>query len=373
VFIGVRSLKIAFLTELFHPHIGGCERRFMEIGRRLAAKNYDIHVFTIQYDRKLPKEEKVNGITVHRYAYSGNYVSTNGFRSFGGVMKYSLMSFMRLLGSDFDLYYANQWPMLHSLCAKPVANPLIQEWCEVWVNYPIVTLMQRLLKHVGDYHVAVSEFTRQRLSNLLKINPSKVIVIPNGVDFGKYSGEHNKVWGRIVYAGRIVPHKRVKLLVKSFREIKKKIPAAELHIIGSGLGLQSVRDIASTIKDCYVHGFLPEEQMIDLLKSAWLFVLPSEREGSGLVVLEAMAAGVPFITLNHPDNAAKELCKFRCGLMVEPSGDSIAKATIKLFSNEELWKELNYNALNSAKNYDWDIITNHMEDFFEKVVKNAGK
>jgi glycosyltransferase involved in cell wall biosynthesis len=369
----VRSLKIAFLTELFHPHVGGCERRFMELGRRLATKGHDIHVFTLQYDRNLPKEEQVDGITVHRYAYSGNYISPDGFRSFGGIVKYSAESFMRLLGSDYDIYYSNQWPMLHSLCAKPVATPLIQEWCEVWTNCVRVTFMQRLLKYVGDYHVAVSEFTRKRLLNLLKIDPSKLVLIPNGVDFARFNSSRTKVWGRIVYAGRVVPHKRVKLLVNAFREVKKKIPTAELHIIGSGSRLQSVKNRAAGIKDCYVHGFLPEDQMVDLLKSAWLFVLPSEREGSGLVVLEAMAAGVPFVTINHPDNATKELCQFKCGLMVEPRESSIAAAITQLFSNEELWKELSVNALNFAKQHDWDIITNYMDDFFGAVVNNAGK
>jgi glycosyltransferase involved in cell wall biosynthesis len=233
--------------------------------------------------------------------------------------------------------------------------------------------MQKVLKHVGQYHVAVSEFTKQRLTKLLKIDPSKVVVIPNGVDFAKFNSSHAKVWGRIVYAGRIVPHKRVKLLVNAFREVKKKIPTAELHIIGSGPGLQSIRNSASAIKDCHVHGFLPEKQMVELLKSAWLFVLPSEREGSGLVVLEAMAAGVPFITINHPDNATKEFCQFKCGLVAEPHKTSIADAITQLFSNKELWKELNVNALDFAKKYDWDIITNHMEDFFVEVMKNASK
>jgi glycosyltransferase involved in cell wall biosynthesis len=373
VFIGVQSLKIAFLTELFHPHIGGCERRFMEIGSRLATKGHDIHVFTIQYDRNLPNEEKIDGITVHRYAHSGNYVSPDGFRSLRGIVKYSIGSFVQLLGSDYDLYYANQWPMLHSLSAKPVATPLIQEWCEVWTKFIKVTLMQKLLKNVADYHVAVSEFTRQRLVNLLKIDSRKVVVIPNGVNFTKFNSSRPKVWGRIVYAGRVVPHKGVQLLVNAFREVKKKIPTAELHIIGSGSGLPSIRNSASTIKDCYVHGFLPEEQMIDLLRSAWLFVLPSEREGSGIVVLEAMAAGVPFVTIDHPDNAAKELCHFKCGLVVESNKSSIAAAIIQLFSNEELWKELNINALDFAEKHDWDIITNFMEDFLGKVVSNAGK
>lgn len=369
----MRSLKIAFLTELFHPHVGGCERRFMEIGRRLASKGHDIHVFTSLYDRNLPKEEKVNGINVHRYAHSGNYVTPDGFRSVGGIMKYSVMSFTQLLGSDYDLYYSNQWPMLHSLCAKPVATPLIQEWCEVWTNCLKVTLMQKMLKHVGYYHVAVSEFTRQRLINLLKIDPSKVVLIPNGVDFAKFNTSRAKVWGRIVYAGRIVPHKRVKLLVNAFREVKRKIPAAELHVIGSGPGLESVKKLASTIKDCHVHGFLPEDEMVDLLKSAWLFVLPSEREGSGLVVLEAMAAGVPFVTINHPDNATKDLCQFKCGLMAEPNTASIAQTITQMYNNKELWQELSTNAFNFAKNNDWDTIANSMEDFFVEVVKNAGK
>ncbi|MDG6222917.1 MAG: glycosyltransferase family 4 protein [Candidatus Bathyarchaeota archaeon] len=369
----MRKLKIAVLTEFFHPHVGGCERRLMEIGRRLATKGHDIHVFTIQYDRNLPKKEKINGIIVHRYAHSENYVSLDGFRSFRGIMKYSLMSFVRLLGTDYDIYYFNQWPMLHSIFAKPVAAPLIQEWCEVWTNYTQVTLMQKLLKYAGDYHVAVSDFTRQRLSKIMKIDPSKSVLIPNGVDFAKFNSSRPKVWGRIVYAGRVVPHKHVKLLVNAFSEVKKRIPTAELHIIGSGSKLQSVKKRAMDIKDCYVHGFLPEDEMIDLLKSAWLFVLPSEREGSGIVVLEAMASGVPFVTIDHPDNATKELCLFKCGLTVEPKETSIAEAITQLFNNEELWKEMHTNALKFAKKNDWDIVTNCMEDFFVEVVKNANK
>jgi glycosyltransferase involved in cell wall biosynthesis len=369
VFIDVRSLKIALLTELFHPHVGGCERRFMEIGRRLATWGHDIHVFTIKYDPNLPQEEKVNGITVHRYAYSGNYVSPDGFRSFGGIIKYSVMSFMKLLSSDYDLYYCNQWPMLHSLCVKPVANPLIQEWCEVWTNSTKVKFMQRLIKNIPNHHVAVSEFTRERLSNILKIDPRKVVVIPNGVDFAKFSNSLTKTWGRIIYAGRVVPHKGVELLVEAFHEVKKKIPSAELHIIGSGSSLHSIRKRAEGIKDCFVHGFMPEDQMVDLMKSAWLFVLPSQREGSGIAVLEAMAAGVPFVTIDYPDNAAKEFCDFKCGLLVKPSVISIAKAIIKLINEEELWTELSLNAVEFAKKCDWNIIAKYMEDFFCKVVK----
>jgi glycosyltransferase involved in cell wall biosynthesis len=369
----VSRLKIAFLAEFFHPHVGGCEKRFFEIGRRLVNRGHEAHVFTIQYDGNLPKEEQIDGIRVHRFAYSRSYISQDSFRSFGGILKYSSASFMRLLGSDFDLYYSNQWPMLHSLFVKPIASPLIQEWCEVWESPLKVMLMQRLLKNVGDYNVAVSEFTRQKLHSFLKMDLKKITVVPNGVDASRFSNSNTKVLGRIVYLGRIVPHKHVELLVDAFREVKKRVPQAELHIVGSGLSIRAVKEKAADIPDCFIHGFLSEEQMIDLLKSAWLFVLPSEREGSGIAALEAMAAGVPFLTLDYPNNAAKELCKFNCGSVVEPLESSIAQAIIQLFGNESMWKELSGNALKVAKMYDWDMITNQLEKFFRRVLNNAEK
>jgi glycosyltransferase involved in cell wall biosynthesis len=369
----VNRLKVAFLTEFFQPHIGGCERRFLEIGRRLVNRGHEVHVYTIQYDSQLARTEQINGIKVHRYAYSKSYISQDSFRSFGGIAKYSFASFAKLLGSDFDLYYSNQWPMLHSFCVKPVAKPLVQEWCEVWDSPFRAVLMQKLLRGVGDYDLAVSEFTRQRLIHVLKIDSRKTFVVPNGVDASKFSGSNEKVWGRIIYAGRLVPHKHVEMLVDAFREVKKKVPEAELHIIGSGLSLQSIKDRAAGIKNCFVHGFLPEAELIELFKSAWLFVLPSEREGSGIAAMEAMAAGVPFVTVDYPNNAAKEFCRFKCGVVVPPNENSVASAIVELFGDEGQWKELSRNALNVAKAHDWDIITNRMEEFFGMVVNKSGK
>lgn len=373
ILVDVSGLKVAFLTEFFYPHIGGCETRYLEIGRRLATKGHEIHIFTIQYDLDIPKEELIEGIHVHRYAYSKNYISEDGFRSFSGILKYAASTFRRMKKSNFDIYYFNQWPMLHSVFLKHTIVPLVQEWCEVWDNLPQAILMQKLLKNVSNYNVAVSEFTQQRLVEILKINPKKTILIPNGVSGARFFSSNEKLRGRIIYAGRIVPHKHVELLVEAFREVKKKIPEAELHIIGSGISLESIKNRASDIKDCYVYGFLPESRMIELLKSAWLFVLPSEREGSGIAAMEAMAAGIPFVTVNYPNNASKELCRFNCGVVVEPLSDSIASAIVQIYNNKELWKELSENALNVAKKYDWDMITNQMEAFFRMVVNNSAK
>lgn len=365
-------MKIAFLIELFYPHVAGCENRFLEIGRRLSQRGHEVHVFTLQHDSALPREETIEGIAVHRCAYSGNYLSANGLRSIGGVLKYSLSTSLRLFRKDFDIYYSNQWPMVHSLFAKPVAQPLVQEWCEVW-NYSLkAEMLQEILKWIVDYHVAVSEFTKRRLTGFMGIEPGKVSVVPNGVDVSKFYGNpKRKTSGRIVYVGRLVPHKHIEMLMDAFHQVKQKTADAELHIIGEGPYLSALRQKAAETKDCYVHGFLPEQKMIELLNSSWLFVLPSEREGSSISVLEAMASGLPFVTADFPDNAVKELAGFKCGVVAEPNETSIASAIFQLMSDDELYGQMSHNALSYAKQWDWNFVTDRMEDLMHRVVRGS--
>ena len=366
-------MRIALLTELFYPHMAGTERRFLEIGKRLVKKGHDVHVFTVRYDKNMSREEIVEGISVHRYGDTEKYISTKGFRSLDGVLKYSFLTFVRLLKQDFDMYYSNQWPILHSICAKQAASPLIQEWCEVWTKPSQAIVLQKLLGRFCDHHVAVSEFTKQRLVNLLEIEPKKVAAVPNGVDRSKFSrGSSKRVYGRIIYVGRLAPHKHVELLVDAFRIVKEKAPEAELHIVGLGPCLSSIKNKAYGLKDCFIHGFLHDDQVIDLLESSWLFVLPSEREGSGIAVLEGMAAGLPFVTVDCPDNASKELTRFKCGVAVHPDAGSVASAILR-FLDEDLWKGMSCNALTFAHKYDWDDVATQMEDVMFKVLDSAEK
>jgi glycosyltransferase involved in cell wall biosynthesis len=355
-------MKIALLTELFHPRIAGCERRFFEIGRRLSKRGHEVHVFTLRYDHRLPKEELIEDMYVHRYADSNNYISPSGFRSFSGVVKYSLGSLQKLLGRDFDIYYCNQWPMFHSVFIKPIATPLVQEWCEVWSS-PKMAMLQKVLKLVSDYHVAVSDFTRRRLAEFLQVTPQKVTVIPNGVDFEAFAtGDEERKWGQIIYVGRLVPHKNIDLLIEAFRIVKNNVPEAELHIIGSGRSLQVLTKSASDVDRCFIHGFVPDDQMRQMLRSSWLSVSLSQREGSGISCLEAMSSGVPVITADFPDNAAKELVlKSGGGLVVQPKSSAVASAILDALGSETSWKLMSMKAQAFASRHDWEIVTDSME------------
>lgn len=360
-------MLIAILTELFHPHIGGSESRFLEIGKRLVSRGHEVHVFTIQYEKDLLKEDGIEGIQIHRYAYSKSYTTPDGFRSLSDVLKYSLATTLKVFRNDFDVYYFNQWPLLHSIFAKPFASPMVLEWCEVW--FQKIVMLEKIMKSATNYHVAVSQFTRQRLIDFLHVNPKNIVVIPNGVDYPKFHKKsYDKMWGRIVYVGRIAPHKHVDMLIDAFHKVKRNIPEVELHVIGSGPTLPMVEKQASGLNGIYIHGYLPEHRMLDILRSSWLFVLPSEREGSGIAALEAMAAGLPVVTVNHENNAAKELAEHGCCVVVDPNSHDIAEAILSVLVDGRLWKEMSRKAMEFAARRDWDSVASQFESFLKRVV-----
>lgn len=363
------KLRIAIVTELFYPNMAGCERRFFEIGRRLVRRGHEVHVFTIQHEARLPKNDVVEGMSVHRYAYPKNYITTENFRSMSGVLKYSLATVFKLLSKDdFDIYYFNQWPIAHSMFAKPFFSPIVQEWCEVWFDK--IVIFERIISKLMGYHVAVSAFTKRRMTDFLHVPSDRIAVIPNGVEYNKFSeNSHRKKWGKIVYVGRLTPHKHVDMLVEAFREVKQKLPEAELHIVGSGPLLSSIKNQASKLDDCFIYGSLPEDRMLDVLKEAWLFVLPSEREGSGIVALEAMATRTPVITVDFADNATREMVNGGNGVVAPPTAYGIAEAILTLLMDEDEWKTMSKNAHTFAKQYDWDLVATEMEEYLKNIAK----
>jgi len=114
----------------------------------------------------------------------------------------------------------------------------------------------------------------------------------------------------VVFAGRHIPEKRVPALVRAFARIHAERPELRLEIYGDGPErpqvLQLVRELGLD-GSVDAPGFVDAERVEAALRSAACMVLPSSREGYGLVVLEAAARGTPSVVVAAPDNAAVEL------------------------------------------------------------------
>lgn len=140
---------------------------------------------------------------------------------------------------------------------------------------------------------------------VLNINPkAKIHYLPeamNPVFFNKKWKLINK--NKIVFVGSIQSRKGVKELIYAFKLLIKKLPALELHLIGSGndLLIQELKHYSKQNQfenQVYWHGFLNHGKIIDILLSSTVFVLPTYIDNSPNSLGEAMVLGMPCVASN---------------------------------------------------------------------------
>jgi glycosyltransferase involved in cell wall biosynthesis len=376
-------MRIAIVTESFFPFVGGGETYFFEIARRLA-KKHEIHVFTLHHqgltgDMRVPSEEIIEDIYVHRYCFCPQYYTQDGFRNTRDVLRFGLETFFKI-DTHFDIINLNQWPLAHVLPVKlRTRNPLVLTWFEVWHNYwrslgligGFGEIFEWLNSKLPTYHICISEVMRRRLLELYGVEKRKTSVIPAGVDLQSFRAINvNKRWGKIIYVGRLVPHKHVSWLIGAYKRLFKKGLPVTLHIVGDGPLKSKLMKLAEGIPGITFHGYLPREKLIEELKSAWIHVLPSTREGQSIACLEAMAAGTPTIAVRYEMSAVNEIIKDKWnGILVEPSEEAITTALALLLKDEALWSMLQANGKITVQRFDWNVIANHTEELFRNIIE----
>ena len=168
----------------------------------------------------------------------------------------------------------------------------------------------------ADAFLAISRAIAQEYLEQ-RVDPGRINCIPNGVDFSRFSlsnrgdvhdsGQRRAALGLpqtgrlVAYAGKLNRGKGLETLVLAMVELVKSDPQLHLVLIGGGAHQslsceealrQQVQDLGLSDRVVFT-GFT--EQVADYLRAATVFVLPSESEAFGLVLVEAMACGLPCI------------------------------------------------------------------------------
>lgn len=377
-------MKIALLTTWFPPIIAGSGNRFYEIGRRLAEK-HEIHVYATGMEG-CENEEEIDGMHIHRYGIFDTKKSIEG-----GAYFLNLKFSMQLLKRSelvqrthgFDIIDCNivskTLPYVSYVISRFAGVPLIATWHEVWhkQNFkaacPVIALpgfvMEVFIPKLADVNIAVSETTKRRLVDLLRVKPDNIPVISNGVDlkrFDKITTE--KKYGRLLYVGRLESHKGVDTLLYAYQQLKKVHTDIELIIVGRGSQKEKLQKLSKALNldNVMFYDPLPYDKLIEIMKSSWLFVLPSVREGQGIVLLEAMAAGTPPIAVQIPESGVGDIVENDYNGLLVRQGE-LGSAMQKLLTKEDLYGELQKNGLQFVKEYDWANIAAKVDNIYEQM------
>ncbi|MEB3229995.1 MAG: glycosyltransferase family 4 protein [Leptolyngbyaceae bacterium] len=148
-----------------------------------------------------------------------------------------------------------------------------------------------------DRVIVFSNIQRDMLIRL-GVPPETVIVIPNGVDINKYSPAYSSIKTTLhadrlfVYQGRLSPEKNVEALLRAWKQCQLGT-GAKLALVGDGPLAASLMSTYAAEDGIVWLGFIEDEQQrINILRGADVFILPSLIEGLSLSLLEAMACGV---------------------------------------------------------------------------------
>jgi glycosyltransferase involved in cell wall biosynthesis len=374
-------MKIAFIYDAVYPFItGGAEKRVYELARRLVKRGHEVHWYGIGWwwPESGKKDIEMEGIHLHGVCkpmdlYNGER------RSVGEAVYFAVLLLPKLGRAKFDVIDCQGFPFFSCFTAKISSSigrsPLIITLHEVWNNYWYEylgkagffgKLVEKIMVNLTDKIITVSKKTK---TDLMAVKSSeKSVVIPNGIDFNyinKINPSDEK--SDIIFAGRLIKEKNVDILIKTIAIVKGRIPDIKCFIIGDGPERAKLERLVQELdiqNNVSFKGFMKNyNDLISYMKASKVFVLPSTREGFGIVVIEANACGLPVVVVNHKMNAASDLIiNNKNGIISDFSKEDIAENIISMIDKKKIMQ--NDCTQNSMK-YDWDKIVDSLEEFYK--------
>ncbi len=241
-------------------------------------------------------------------------------------------------------------------------------------------------KNSAKHVLVVSESTKNDLIKFTQTDSAKITVTPLGVDnkfFDPVSWlskdtvreKYALPQGFILFVGLIEPRKNVPLLIELYLQLmESEQPDIDLVIAGRwGWESRELLDrYRRSLHFSRIHfpGYIDAEDLPALYQSAAVFVYPSDYEGFGLPVLEAMASGTPVITTR-----VSSMPEFvgEAGLLVEPGDkDSLKAALAHVISEKIISERLGVAGKIKAREYSWKRTAEKTIATYSKVLFNQG-
>jgi glycosyltransferase involved in cell wall biosynthesis len=343
-------MRVCVIYDCLFPYtVGGAERWNRALAQRLAADGHEVTYVTLrQWDRGTTPD--VPGVRVVAVGPRMGLYTDGGRRRIVPPLVFGAGVLWHLLvrGRRYDAVHSGAFPYFSLLAAGLVAPlhryRLAVDWFEVWsrdywrgylggVGGRVGELVQGLCARVRQHAFCFSDLHARRLREIgLRSQPQILAGIYDGPTEPRPPAP---VTPHVVFAGRHIPEKRAPAVVGAVVAAARTVPGLRATVFGDGPDRPAVlaeiaRLGAAAVVDA--PGFVDSAVVDEALRGALCMVLPSSREGYGLIVVEAAAAGTPSVVVAGPDNAAVELIEDGVNGIVARSAaaDDLAAAIVRV-------------------------------------------
>lgn len=310
--------------------------------------------------KALNKTRKGNGANAIFYERNKTFqeqIPTSSLRAASLVIGFDTSSWVLAervdkLGKPFVLDQTIAHPQVNQETARRLAK-LFPDWNTTLEDKPGHLLACESKEHqLATKVIAASSYTRQSLVEN-GVAPEKIVVNPYGVDLDSFcppAQPRRRQPLRFLFVGSISARKGVPLLIKAWEELGLK--RAELWLVGPISPKE--RSLIPDLPGLRVKGKYPLEELPEVLKQCDVLVFPSYCEGFALVLLEALATGLPIITTEA--TAGPDLITHGVEGLLIPSGDQQGLCdSMKFFvQNESKLDQMSTAARRTAERFSWD-------------------
>ena len=345
-------MRVCIIYDCLYPYtVGGAERWYRKLAERLVAEGHDVTYVTLrQWDRGThpdidPRVRVVAvGARMALYARGGRRRILPPL-----VFGFGVLAHLLRHGRDYDVVHTCSFPYFSLLAAAPLqprfGYRLIVDWWEVWSDSywrdylgrfggAVGLLVQRRCVRAAQHAFCFSRLHAGRLAAEGMDPPPTLLQ-------GAYTGTLDVAAGNgadplVVFAGRLIPEKRAVAIAPAVELAASSVPGLRGIIFGAGPQRPAVLASIAALERpelMSAPGFVPGAEVESALRRALAMVLPSRREGYGMIVIEAAAYGTPSIVVSGSDNAAVELIEDGVNGVKTSSADpvDVAAAIIRIY------------------------------------------
>lgn len=374
-------MRILILVHYFLPRwLAGTELATYHIAKGLAKLGHDIHIIT-SLDKGLPNEEYMDGFLIHRIKL------IEGPR-FLRLIFYWISILFIVKSIDPCIIHVQGLPLAPAaFCSRLLFGKRYIIWCRSsnWYKESTDSLQEKVYNIVSskilyklsmNYAEYVLALTRSMSTEINKYNiGNKVLVIPNGIDIDVFDSvcvrsqkfNNNFI---VLWVGRFRTEKGIEYLIRAMLFLVGRIKNIRLLLIGEGPMELKLKELTKKLNlDEFIVfiGKVPNEKIPEYMLYSDVFVLPSITEGFPLVLLEAMASGLPIIA-SRVDGIPEIIQDGKNGFLVEPANpNAIAQSILKIYTDCQLKNEISSYNKEFAKNFSWENIAMRIDELYSSI------
>jgi len=398
-------LRIIQACVRYPPATGGAETHVHALATRLKQRGHDVVVYTSDLSTefpmaKLPAEAApltdkatglplVDGVPVRRFKAS----------SLPGALHWVRMPSMKAMLDDrADIIHMHSYGYYQTHVASKAAAKLAAPLVYTPHYHPPFSSTggagRKGLRSFYDRRLGRKPFEAASLviavssPELEWMKPmippaTPTVVIPNGIELQRFSGhgegrafrEAHKITGpMLLYAGRLAINKHLEHVIEVMPDLLREFPDLTLCAVGEDHGMLEPWKAAAAKAGVEAHvrflGHIADEALIEAYRACDAFVLPSDYEAFGIVLLEVMACGKPVVA-TRVGGVTDIVTDRQTGLLV-PYGDRAAlkNALVSLLGDASLRRELGQAARRSVgEKFDWNSVVTRIEEHYRLLLE----